>query len=1583
MSHIDERIVKMSFDNRDFEKGISQTLQSLEKLNQALKNTSNVEVYSNLSKSLKDIKGQLSTLNLDELNKASKTDSIWSKFGNTLATVGKGIAGFVGKIDISGTLDKLGFSFNKAADGSNGLGKSVETVTSKFSALGIMGATALANITNKAVNAGTALLKSLTIDPIATGFSEYETKMGAIQTILTNTAHQGTTLKDVTRTLNDLNTYSDKTIYNFAEMTKNIGTFTAAGVDLDTSAAAIKGIANLAAASGSSSQQASTAMYQLSQALAAGKVSLQDWNSVVNAGMGGKLFQDALIRTSEQLGTGAEKAIEKYGSFRESLTKTGWLTSEVLTETLKQISGAYTEADLVAQGYSKSQAKQIMELAKNATAAATEVKTVTQLVDTMKESVQSGWAQSWEYIIGDKDQATKTLTAISKAFEELIGPSTEARNTMLKFWNENGGRDAVIKGLGNVFQSLGKILGSVRDAFKEVFPPMTGEKLVELSNKFKDFTEKIKITDEAAKKIKDAFKGVFTVFDTIKDAVMSLLSGFTPLGDVLKSIGSVVLNVASGIGKMATNFGQAIQKAGIFETVAGGIKTVCGWVSTAIGKLGDAFSTFGDSVGKLDFSKVFGAIGKAFKDLGEFLKPVTDGIGTALGSIDFNTIMNTLKTGTFLKVLQTLKGAFEEVGDIGESAKGVFSSLKGIGGKVKETLDSVKEALEAWQQDLQAKTLLKIAAAIGILTVSLLGLATIDGKSLAKGLAGIGVVFAELALAYMAISKVQGAKGLGGVGVSASLIAMASAILILSGALKVMSTINIGEMVTGLIGMAAAMGTMFLAVKMFDGAHKNLSKTATSLVIFGAAMMVMAGALKLLGSIDAETLGGGLFALAAVLVELAAFLAVSKFGSLGPSTATGILVLSTALVVLSQAVKLFGNLNPDTIIKGLAGIAGILTEIAVFSKFSGSGLDMVTTAAGLAAMSAAMHVLASAMHSMGSIQWDEMARGLVAMAGGLTVLGVASSLMSGGQLLIVGAGIAVMSASLLVLSAALKSMGSMSWEQIAKSLVTLAGSLTILGVAAAAMSGCIVGAAAMLVMAGALAVLTPQLLLLGQMDLAGVGIMLLALAGAFTVLGVAGLVLTPIIPSLLGLAAAVALLGVGCVAAGAGLTAVGTGLGLIVAAVGGGGLVIVEFLRQLINLLPQMATKAAEAFAAFVAALANSVPQLVTGFTAILTAMLAAVGELIPQFIETGVTIVVGLVEGLCSAIPQLVEAGMEMIVGILEGIAANIQQVVEAAADIVINFLDGIAAKLPEVIESGINLALSFLEGVADGLTNNKDRIETAVRKVIIALVDAAKAVITGSVDAIKEKGREFLQGMVDGIKEKWDAAKKAVTDAVDKAKEGAKNCKDKLKQAGKDLIEGFKNGIKSKAEEVAKKAREVVEGAISAAKKALKINSPSKVFIEIGKYTSEGFAVGMEKYGYQAAAVAGDVANAVIDNVRDPLKNVAKIMNGDLNIDPVITPVMDLSNIKAGTRALNGMVQDGTMQINGVSGRLAGTIGTIQNGNNNADIVSALKDLQNSVANSGGNTYTINGITYDDGSNVANAIGTLVRAAKIERRI
>lgn len=370
MSSVDERVVEMQFKNEDFEKGVRKSLISLKNLKQGL----------NLDKSTKSLSNFESTAN--------------------------------------------NFSMKNLAS-------SVASISDRFSTMGIIGMTALQSITNSAIATGKTLVSALTIDPVKSGFQEYETQINAVQTILANTESKGTTLDQVNAALDELNRYADMTIYNFTEMTRNIGTFTAAGVDLDTSVEAIKGIANLAAVSGSNSQQASTAMYQLSQALAAGTVKLQDWNSVVNAGMGGQVFQDALKETARVHGVAIDQMIKDEGSFRETLSK-GWITSDVLTETLAKFTGDLNESQLKTMGYTDEQIASIIKMGKTANDAATKVKTVSQLFDTLGEAMQSGWTQSWEYIVGDFEQAKESLTAVSDVLSNIINNSANKRNDLLQ-----------------------------------------------------------------------------------------------------------------------------------------------------------------------------------------------------------------------------------------------------------------------------------------------------------------------------------------------------------------------------------------------------------------------------------------------------------------------------------------------------------------------------------------------------------------------------------------------------------------------------------------------------------------------------------------------------------------------------------------------------------------------------------------------------------------------------------------------------------------------------------------------------------------------------------------------------------------------------------------------------------------------------------------------------------------------------------------------------------------------------------------------------------------------------------------------
>ena len=1495
MSSIDKRIVQMQFDNQGFERGVKTTQKSLESLNDSLK--------------MKNATGGLSNVQ-EGINK--------------LASMGIGA-----------------------------LGTGVDTVTTKFSAMGIIAATALMNITNSAINAGKNITKSLTIDPIMDGFSEYETKMNSIQTILTNTASKGTTLDDVKKALAELNEYSDQTIYNFADMTKNIGTFTAAGVDLDTSVLAIKGIANLAAGSGSTAQQASTAMYQLSQALAAGKVGLQDWNSVVNAGMGGELFQNALKDMAKSMGI----FVDESKPFRETL-QDGWLTTDVLIKTLNKFAD---DESLVK--------------------AATEVKTFTQLMDTMKESVGSGWATSWEYIIGDKEQATKFFTAVSDGFNKMIQPSTDARNSMLKFWNENGGRESVIKGLSNVVESFSKVMRGLEMAWDMVIPPLTGEKLVEISKKFEQLTEKFKITDQVAGKIGAVFKGLLDGIILVKDGIVSVFKGLPSVGDKIGGFGSSLLDVASNFGKFLSGLRESAAKINIFESITQSVSTACEYLGRFILNLKDNVSKVLSYISELNFQPFFDAIGNGFKGVFNLLKPVFEGIGEVIGSVNMDTFFNTLKGGLLVQVVGMIKGVFDELKGIGEEASGFIETLSGIGSGISEALDSVKETLSAYQKDLNANTLIKISAAIAILAGSLLLISSIDPERLATGLGGLSVVIAELVGSFLLMQKTD-LLGVKGGKVAGFFLSFATSTLILAAALKTLSSLSPEQLMTGILGLTVVMGLAIASAKLMSKNTGKITSAATGLVIFGAALHVMASALEKIGSIDSEVIGSGLITIGVLLGELAIFMAAAKFGSLGPISATGILILSAALLVLKEAVEGFGGLDPDVIIKGLAGIAGILTEIALFSAFGGGGLNLIGLGTGLVIISSAMLILAKAVDSFGGMKWQELAKGLTAMAGGLVVFGVASMLLSGPQMILASVGIAAMSASMLLLSAALKSMGGMSWEEIGKGLLVLAGSLTILAVAMYAMSGCLLGAAAMVVMAGALAVLTPQIMLLSQMSLEGVGIALLALAGAFTVLGLAGLILTPVVPTLLGLAGAIALLGLGAVACGAGLTMIGAGLGAIGVAVAGSGMLIIEFLKQAINLLPQLGVKLGEMLVNMAVAIGNSCDAILKAVEQILMALLTALGNVIPKIVEVAVDIVIALAQGLAEGVPAVVTAAMELIKGVLQGIAANIEDIVVAGMDCVIGFMDGIAARIGDVIQSGIELALSFIEGVADGLENNKERMGEAVRRVIKAMLTTGVEVIKGGVTGFLQGGKELLDGFVNGVKAKWPAVKEAVKGAVDGAVNAVKSLGSRLVQAGRDLIQGFVNGIKEKALSVENAAREVASNAVNSVTNFLGINSPSRVFKEIGRFTAEGMAVGLDKYAYMAADSASNMADTVLNNVKNPLSNVTKLLNGEIDVNPKITPVVDLTNVKNGARLLNGMLGDQDVRINARSGLLAGTVGEIQNRNDNSDVISAIKDLKEGL-NNNGSSYTINGITYDDGSNVVNAVETLVRAARIERRI
>lgn len=1418
---IDERVVEMRFDNKQFESNVQTSLSTLDRLKKSL----------NLSGAAKGF---------DEIDSASK------------------------KVNM------------------NGLANAVESVRLKFSALEVMAVTALANITNSALNAGKRIVSALTIDPIKTGFQEYETQIGAVQTILANTQHEGTNLQQVNRALDELNTYADKTIYNFTEMTRNIGTFTAAGVNLQTSVDSIKGIANLAAVSGSTSQQASTAMYQLSQALAAGKVSLMDWNSVVNAGMGGKVFQDALVRTSELLGTGAKNAINMYGSFRESLTKGEWLTTEVLTETLKQFAGAYSEADLIQQGFSESQAKEIAQMAKTAEEAATKVKTFTQLWDTLKESAQSGWTATWEILIGDFEEAKDLLSEVSETIGNVIGEAAQARNDLLSGglssgWKQllnqgiadeagyiesiqevarksgdafdkmvadsdnfsdalkkglqegvissdtlsdavhnlrdkmtgmsqeerkaagytsemveqiekldegikNGsvsmdeftekilkpsGRENLIQSIWNAAKGLMSVIAPIKEAFRDIFPPMTSEQLYAFTEALRNLTERMKLSETTSENLKRTFKGLFAVLDIIKQAVTAVFNAVGSLLGGVGDLGAGILGVTGTFGDWLVKLDEFIKQGDVFNKVLGTIVSVIKTVATAIRdfvkvvaekiafpgfelfhslleRLHTRMSQIGDAAGgmKSSVSSAFEAMGNALANcqfmqllqaIWDAVKAIAGGIADAMGKVG-SSLIDSIGNADFSGVIDLLNGI-----SFGAIAVGITKFVGAIKeqldsiGSIKESfigiLDSVRGCFEAYQSQLQAGTLLKIASAIAILVASLVALSLIDSAKLSAALGAITVLFADLMASMAVFNKISG-QASGVIRSTTAMLAISTSVLILASALKKLGDLDAKQLATGLTGVAGLTATMIVAAKSLGKGGPTIIKGASQMVIFAAAIKVLASACEDLSALDWEGLAKGLVGVGVLLAEVSLFMNTAKFSGQSVTTATGIVILSGAIKILASACEDFAQMNWGEIGRGLTSIGIVLAEIVAFTRLTGNAQHVIATSAALIGIGAAMKILAAAVKDFSAMNWSELAVGLVGMAGALATVTIAVNFMPK-NMIAIGTGLIAVSTALLIMASALENMGGMEWNEIAKGLVALGGSLGIMAIGLRAMTGTLSGSAAMLVAASALAILTPVLSILGAMSWTAIVKGLVSLAGAFTVIGVAGAVLTPLVPTILGLSGAMALIGVAVLGLGAGLLAAGTGLSAIavgftaLAAAGtAGATAVVASLTVIItgiaDLIPAIVAKIGEAIVEFCKVIANSAGEIGNAVKEVVLTLVDVLIECVPAIADGALKLIAGVLEALVQYTPQIVDSLFQFLIGVLEGIARNLPGLIQAAIDVLMAFFAGIVDAL-----KGIDTA-TLLQGI----------VGIGLLAAIMAALSAVAALVPGAMVGVLGMG-------------------------------------------------------------------------------------------------------------------------------------------------------------------------------------------------------------------------------------------------------
>ena len=1150
---IDSRVAEMRFDNRNFERNVATSMSTLDKLKEKLK--------------LKDV-----------------------------AT---------GLENITSAANKVTFSH---------IGNETDTVGVKFSAMQVAATTALVNLTNAAMQAGTSIANSL-ISAAKSGFQEYETQINAVQTILANTSSKGTTLEQVNNALDELNHYADMTIYNFTEMTRNIGTFTAAGVDLDTSVAAIKGIANLAAVSGSTSQQASTAMYQLSQALAAGTVKLQDWNSVVNAGMGGQVFQDALKETARVHGIAIDQMIKDEGSFRETLQK-GWLSSEILTETLSKFTGDLTEEQLTSMGYTAEQAQEIMKLGQTANDAATKVKTFTQLIDTLKEANQSGWTQTWEILIGDFEEAKSLWTSVSDQLGNMIQQSADARNNLLQGWKDSGGRTMIIDSVKNVFEGLVTILNSVKEAFTDVFPPITVEQLVKVTEKIKSLSEKFKISEEQANKLKSVFKGVFsilgigvTIIKNVVSAIVQLFSHFTGLGDS-------VLNVSSSVGEWISKLHNSIKETNIFGNA---INTVIGFVGGAIDRVKEFVSVLSDKIdihGFKDIVDVLKNIWNMTSGVRASLANTIQGIGNAFKDAfhngDIKSFLDIVNGGLLATVIVKIKKFISGIADSFDNSTSIIDHIKSIFGTVKDSLESL-------QKSVKADTLKKIAIAIGVLAASLLVLSMIDPKRLTSALVAITVLFGELMGAMAIFEKIAGkSKGaLKSVGV---MIAMSTSVLILASALKKISDLEWNQLAIGLTGILGLMAIVVSAAIAMGKYGKKLKSGAAQMVIMATALKILASVCGELSQYSWLELGKGLSGISGMLLAFAGFQFLMK--QIKPTkllrSATSLVIIGAALEIFADVCSKFGQMQWPDLGKAGAAIAGILAICAGFELLSGMSKKTLRSATSLVIIGAALEIFADVCSKFGQMQWPDLGKAGAAIAGILAIC-AGFELLSGmsGNILASSAALVIMATALNLMVPVLQSLGSMSVDEIVKGIVSIAATMAIIGVA--------------------------------------------------------GYALEPVAPVILAISGAVALLGVACLAAGAGVMAFATAFSILSTAGAVGAAAFVEALSVtitgILELIPSMVGVIAEAIEGICNAIILSAPAIGQAFKALLLEAINICVECIPALADGIFKIIVGVLETVKTYSPKIVT----LLFDIFKSIA---ESAVEALGNISAeSFITGIAA--------------------------------------------------------------------------------------------------------------------------------------------------------------------------------------------------------------------------------------------------------------------------------------------------------------------
>lgn len=1314
--------------------------------------------------------------------------------------------------DINRSVDQLGR--NK---GVNSLGQQVGGIGAKFSALQVAAVTAIGTITNRMVNAGLTMAKSMTIDPIMDGFREYEKLLTSTQTIMANT---GASAKVVGGYLGDLNTYADQTVYNFGQMADSIGKFTAAGVKLESAVPAIKGMANSAALFGSDANQLNTAMYQMSQALATGTIRLMDWNSLANAGMGGANMRNSLIATAKAVGTSQDLVTKATKDFRGSLAD-GWLSAEIFEKTMKVMAGqtmpetreqaeklglnwdkltksgkkagdtvAYSVEQLMKMGYAKDAAKELAGLSARAIESATKIKTFTQMIDVIKESIGSGWAKIFGSLFGNIKQAGKLWTTVGNAITGTIDTIFDGISGMLETWNKAGGYKAVWAGFGNIFKALGNIIRPVVGLFTSMLPgsKSAGNSLVTLSKGFEKVTSWIEKATRGVASITPVFRfmggiirtviGIFTVAIGKFAEFLGILGGKTV--DAVRNLVDYLQNLYERIDSVANVTDRLAFIRDAFVALGNALR---GNVLTAVSKLGAALLAL--------FSGDFTGFKNLFVDAFKSLTDVETEVYNVFGNI--RNLVESLRkhtSGIFDPILAGASRVMGYLGGLGATIKGLFSRgssgdsgasesldiLAASAGKADSATDSVKSGLES-MLDVLSNVWGKIKAVVGAIA------------------GAVGSFFGKITGAVGGMDRVDWGNVIN-IGMLGAIYMMVRRFID-----------SFDRLIPDLKGIGDSMvGSFNQLTDTLKTMQQSVQATIIRNIAIGVALL--AASLILLSLIPAKKLGKGLGFLSALIgLLVAAMYGLSKVdGGFSITTvAASLTLMATAMIMLAAAVGLFGNMELDVLKQGMLGIGLAITTMVIAAQLiSGVSGQLVGASVSIVAFAIAANLLIGAIFAFGNMDTDVLVKGVGAITGTLVALAVSMLIFAktAGAMLIVSVALGLLSITLTMFLATIMAYAAVSFDTIFDGVSKIATALLILGAAS------LVAAPPLVVLGVAMALIGAGMLAIGTgMALLGVGVATLAATGTASVA-----VVTAAISAFIGLLPMIAM--------------------QLASA-------FVSILETLAAAMPRIRVALDKILTEVIKFLIDFAPKLIPLISKLIDVILKVLLENVPKIVLAGYNLLLALLKGIRDNIPKIATVIMEILVALIEGLGTIASGLVTAIFEFILDVLDlmeqAVSKYIPQFMSAGGRIAKALFEGILKGLV--PDGLVNGIRDVGTNMINAFKQRfgINSPSKVFLGIGKDIFRGLINGIVGMIGNILKTIRNIATKLIAAFINIVSSLPKKAVNALKGLAGALGGVISGAFGRARSIVSNGISNLVGVIS-GAPGKIMSLAGKFASAG---------------------------------------------------------------------------------------------------------------------------------------------------